>query len=47
MLIEIVLVVNLAISLFVAYKLGTMQGDIEILYEGLAQTMQHTGMSDE
>jgi hypothetical protein len=30
---------NLFISLVLAYKLGKVQSDIEIVYEGLAQAM--------
>lgn len=46
-LFEIILVANLGISLFVAYTMGRMKGDIETLYEGLAMTMQEVGIADE
>jgi len=47
MLFEIILVINLLISLFVAYKMGQVIADIEMLYEGLALTMQKTGIAED
>ena len=44
-LFEGVALVNLFISLALAYKLGKVQNDIDVLYEGLALTMEKTGLS--
>ena len=46
-LFEGVALVNLSISLFLAYKLGKVQSDIEVLYEGLALTMERSGMTTD
>ena len=42
---EGIILVNLLISLWVTYQVGKVKGDIEILYEGLAITMNHVGVS--
>tara|TARA_R110000772_G_scaffold50023_2_gene115147 strand:+ start:382 stop:531 length:150 start_codon:yes stop_codon:yes gene_type:complete len=44
-LFEGLLLVNLSISVWVGYKVGTIESDIETLYEGLAMTMEHTGFA--
>jgi len=44
-LFEGLLLVNLCISVWVGYKVGTIESDIETLYEGLAMTMEHTGLA--
>jgi hypothetical protein len=46
-LFEGVALVNLFISLFLAYKLGKVQNDIDVLYEGLALTMERSGMTTD
>jgi len=49
-LFEGITLTNLVISLFLAYKFGRQQADIETLYEGLAMTMERlrmTGIEDE
>ena len=44
-LFEGVALVNLLISLVLAYKLGKVQNDIDVLYEGIALTMEKTDLS--
>jgi hypothetical protein len=44
-LFEGIILTNLVISLFLAYKFGKQQADIETLYEGLAMTMEQLGMA--
>lgn len=44
---EAIIVANLVITGFLAYKYGQVKTDLETLYEGLAMTMQHTGMTDD
>jgi hypothetical protein len=46
-LFEGVALVNLFISLALAYKLGKASTDIEVLYEGLALTMDQVGMTKD
>jgi len=42
---DVIVLVNLVISLFLAYKVGTQQSDIETLYSGVAMTMDKLGMT--
>lgn len=44
-LFEGIILTNLVVSLFLAYKFGKQQADIETLYEGLAMTMGQLGMT--
>lgn len=44
-LFEGIIITNLVISLFLAYKCGKQQTDIDTLYEGLAMTMEQLGMT--
>ena len=44
-LFEGLILVNLAISLWITYKMGTVETEIETIYEGLAMTMEHTGLA--
>ena len=44
-LFEGIVITNLVISLFLAYKCGKQQTDIDTLYEGLAMTMEQLGMT--
>lgn len=46
-LFEGIILTNLLISLFLAYKCGKQQTDIDTLYEGLAMTMEQLGMAPE
>jgi CRISPR/Cas system CSM-associated protein Csm2 small subunit len=43
-LFEGIVITNLVISLFLAYKCGKQQTDIDTLYEGLAMTMEELNM---
>ena len=43
-LFEGIIITNLVISLFLAYKCGKQQTDIDTLYEGLAMTMEELNM---
>lgn len=36
---EGILLLNLGVSLYLAYKIGGVETDIEILYQGLAQAI--------
>jgi len=45
-LFEGLLLVNLVISVWVAYKLGIVETDIETIYQGLAMTMDKVGLGD-
>jgi len=38
-LFEGILLLNLGVSLYLAYKIGGIETDIEILYQGLAQAI--------
>jgi hypothetical protein len=38
-LFEVILIANLAASVYLAYKMGAVETDIEILYQGLAQAL--------
>tara|TARA_B110000858_G_C17452667_1_gene314882 strand:- start:116 stop:256 length:141 start_codon:yes stop_codon:yes gene_type:complete len=38
-LFEGVLLLNLGVSLYLAYKIGGLETDIEMLYQGLAQAI--------
>jgi hypothetical protein len=42
---EGIIIVNLIITAFLAYKYGQLKSEIEVLYEGVAMTMAHTGMT--
>jgi len=42
-LFEGVLLLNLGVSLYLAYKIGGVETDIEILYQGLAQAIGEEG----
>lgn len=44
-LFEGLLLSNLAISVWLAYKMGTVEKEIDTIYEGLAMTMEHTGLA--
>lgn len=44
-LFEGIVITNLVISLFLAYKCGKQQTDIDTLYEGLAMTMEELNMT--
>ncbi len=44
-LFEGLILANLAVSGWVTYKMGTIETEIETLYEGLAMTMEHTGLA--
>ena len=44
-LFEGIVITNLVISLFLAYKCGKQQTDIDTLYEGLAMTMEQLSMT--
>ena len=46
-LFEGLVLANLLVSLFLAYRQGKMQVDIETLYEGLALTMTKVGMTND
>lgn len=46
-LFEALVIANLLISLFIAYRLGVQQGDVDTLYNGLALTMEKLGMTIE
>lgn len=43
---EGIILANLAITGFLAYKWGKMSEEIKMLYEGLATTMIHTGLAE-
>ena len=38
-LFEGLLILNLGVSLYLAYKIGAVETDIEILYQGIAQAI--------
>lgn len=38
-LFEGILLLNLGVSLYLAYKIGGIETDIEVLYQGLAQAI--------
>ena len=42
---EGIILLNLSITGFLAYKYGQLKSEIEVLYEGVAMTMVHTGMA--
>lgn len=44
---EGIIVANLALTGFLAYKYGQLRADIETLYEGVAMTMTKLGMTQE
>jgi hypothetical protein len=46
-LFEGLLLANLAISVWLAYKMGTVEKELDTIYEGLAMTMQHTGLANK
>ena len=46
-LFEALVIANLFISLFIAYRAGAQQTDIDTLYNGLALTMEKLGMTTE
>jgi hypothetical protein len=39
-LFEGLLILNLGVSLYLAYKIGGIETDIEILYQGVAQVIE-------
>lgn len=39
-----IILTHLFITLFLAYKVGSLRGDIEVLYEGLAMAMEQLDM---
>lgn len=46
-LFEGIIVTNLLVSVFLAYKAGGLQNDISNLYDGVALTMEKLGMVEE
>lgn len=43
---EGIILLNLAITGFLAYKYGQIKSELEVLYEGVAMTMVHTGLAE-
>lgn len=39
-----IMLAHLFMTLFLAYKVGRLKGDIEVLYEGLAMAMEQLDM---
>jgi hypothetical protein len=46
-LFEGIILANLAISVWLTYKMGTVEKELDTIYEGLAMTMQHTGLANK
>lgn len=46
-LFEGMIIANLFVSVFLAYKSGKLEVDIETLYEGLSLTMTQVGMAEQ
>jgi hypothetical protein len=46
-LFELIVTINLLVSLFLSYTIGKIKGDIETLYEGLAMTMKSCGLAED
>jgi hypothetical protein len=43
---EGIIIANLIVTGFLAYKYGQLKSEIEVLYEGVAMTMAHTGLAE-
>jgi hypothetical protein len=46
-LFEGIILANLAISVWLTYKMGTVEKELDTIYEGLAMTMKHTGLANK